>query len=68
MYKIKLSGMTCDHCVKTVTRTIQSFDPTSKPSVDLSSQTAHFETAKDITTLSSKLEEEGYPVLSINKE
>ncbi|GBF39276.1 heavy-metal-associated domain-containing protein [Leptospira johnsonii] len=68
MYQIKLSGMTCDHCVRTVSKTIQSFDTETKPVVDLNSQTARFETEKDITSLSKMLEEEGYPVVSINKE
>ncbi|TGL63455.1 heavy-metal-associated domain-containing protein [Leptospira sarikeiensis] len=68
MYKVELSGMTCEHCVKTVSKTIQSFDSESKPVVDLASQIARFETNKDVTSLPKLLEEEGYPVVSINKE
>ncbi|PJZ78521.1 heavy-metal-associated domain-containing protein [Leptospira neocaledonica] len=68
MYEIKLSGMTCDHCVRTVSKTIQSFDAETKPIVDLNSQTARFETKKDISSLPKMLEEEGYPVVSINQE
>ncbi|EIE02743.1 heavy-metal-associated domain-containing protein [Leptospira licerasiae] len=68
MYEIKVSGMTCNHCVGTVSKTIRSFDPESKPVVDLNSQTARFETKKDISSLSKMLEEEGYPVVSINQE
>ncbi|TGM15532.1 copper chaperone [Leptospira selangorensis] len=68
MYEIKLSGMTCEHCVRTVSKTIQSFDSESKPVVDLNSQTARFESKKDISSLPKLLEEEGYPVVSINQE
>ncbi|TGK01260.1 copper chaperone [Leptospira langatensis] len=67
MYEMKLSGMTCDHCVKTVTKAIQSIAPESKPIVDLHSQTARFETEKDISSLPEIIKEEGYEVLSINK-
>lgn len=37
MYELKVSGMTCGHCVQTVTRAIQTIDANASVEVDLAS-------------------------------
>jgi copper chaperone len=59
---LKVEGMSCGHCVKTVTAAIQAKDPTAKVVVDLEGGTVKTETILPRHTVSMAVEEEGYEV------
>lgn len=46
-----ISGMTCDHCVKTVQGTVQALKGVSQVKVDLASQKADVVYSPDLVTL-----------------
>ena len=45
---IKINGMTCDHCVKRVTKEISTIPGVSTVAVDLAAGTATFDSENDI--------------------
>ena len=61
---LKVEGMTCGHCVKTVTAAIQAKDPDAKVVVDLADGTVKTETVLPRHVVSMAVEEEGYEVKS----
>ncbi len=63
--KLKVSGMTCEHCVNTVKRALMSVDGVSDVSVSLEKGEVEVITQKDIElqALKSAIEEWGYKVL-----
>ena len=56
-----IPAMTCGHCVKAVTQTVQSLDPDAKISVELASKKLTLQTTKDRQTVATALTEAGYP-------
>ncbi len=59
---LNIEGMTCDHCVGSVTRTLEGFDDVSDILVSLSENTAQFAFEPEKTSLSDiskSIEEEG---------
>jgi copper chaperone len=63
MYEFKVEGMTCNHCVQAITKTLTQFDQAAKVSVDLSSQTVKVESTQDPKALAAEIEEAGYTVV-----
>jgi len=61
MIELTLPTMTCGHCVKTVTSTLQRLDADARVSVDLPSQTVRIETTQPPEAVRTALAEEGYP-------
>lgn len=59
---LKVEGMSCGHCVKTVTAAIQAKDPAAKVVVDLADGTVKTETVLPRHVVSMAVEEEGYAV------
>jgi copper chaperone len=60
---LKVEGMSCGHCVKAVTASIQSQDPNAKVQVDLEKKTVTAETDLSRTKVSMAIEDEGYKVV-----
>ncbi len=59
--ELKVTGMTCDHCVHAVTGAITESEGVSSASVDLASGSATFEgNGFDIAKIIAAIEEEGY--------
>jgi copper chaperone len=56
-----IPAMTCGHCVKAVTQTVQSLDPDAKINVELASKKLTLQTTKDRQTVATALTEAGYP-------
>lgn len=56
-----IPAMTCGHCVKAVTQTVQSLDPDAKISVELATKKLTLQTTKDRQTVATALTEAGYP-------
>ncbi len=61
--EMKVSGMTCDHCVRSVTKAIQARDPHARVKVDLAEGLVSAETALDRAGAVRAIEEAGYKVL-----
>ena len=61
MIELKLPDMTCGHCVKTVTTTVQKLDPAAKVDCDLAEHRVRIDTALPRERVVQALAIEGYP-------
>jgi len=64
---IQVEGMTCDHCVETVTKGVNSLDGVRQVSVDLDKKQVSVdfdESQTDQDAISSKIIEVGFEVVS----
>ena len=61
MIELTLPTMTCGHCVKTVTATVQRLDAAAQVRIDLPTQTVHIESTRPAEELRQALADEGYP-------
>jgi copper chaperone len=57
-----VTGMTCGHCEKAVTRAIQDADPHAQVTIDRSQNKVEVESAQARETLAKAITEEGYAV------
>jgi copper chaperone len=64
MYEFKVEGMSCNHCVQAITKSLNKLDSRAKVSVDLASQLVTVDSAEDPKTLAAEIEEAGYTVVS----
>ncbi len=55
-----LPTMTCGHCVRTVTETVQRVDPSAQLQIDLPNHLVRIESPQPAQQFSSALAEEGY--------
>ena len=62
MLQFKVSGMTCGHCEKAVTRAVQSVDPAATIKVDRAAGRVSAETDADPQVVKQAIEGEGYAV------
>lgn len=60
MIEMKLPTMTCGHCVRTVTQTVQGVDVAAKVEIDLPAQLVRIESLHDRQEFERALTEEGY--------
>ena len=60
MIELKLPTMTCGHCVRTVTQTVQAIDAAAKLEIDLPSQRVRIESTHDRQEFAKALTAEGY--------
>jgi copper chaperone len=60
--ELRVSGMTCGHCVRAVTTAIQARDPAAKVEVDLAAGLVKAETRLGREDLAAAIEGEGYAV------
>jgi copper chaperone len=61
MIELTLPDMTCQHCVRTVTLTVQQVDPQARLQVDLPTHKVQIESARPDDAFRQALAEEGYP-------
>ena len=61
MIELTLPDMTCGHCVKTVTGTVQKLDAAAQVQCDLATHTVRIETSQSAEAVKRALAEEGYP-------
>ena len=57
-----VTGMTCGHCEKAVTRAIQDADPQAQVKIDRSQNKVEIESTQARDTLAKAIVEEGYAV------
>lgn len=62
MYELHVEGMSCNHCVSTVTRSVLHVDGAAKVKVDLPSNTVRIESNADLDVIKEAIVEAGYPV------
>lgn len=60
MIELKVDGMTCNHCVHTVTRAVKSVDPGADVRVDLAGGTVSVQSQGSAEALSRAIQEAGY--------
>jgi copper chaperone len=60
MIELTLPTMTCGHCVKTVTRTVQQLDPAATVEIDLPTHRLRIGSQQDAQAFRAALAEEGY--------
>jgi copper chaperone len=60
MIELTLPTMTCGHCVRTVTQTVQRVDPAATLVVDLPQHRVQIESALPAQVFSAALADEGY--------
>jgi copper chaperone len=60
MIELTLPTMTCGHCVKTVTRTVQQLDPAATVEIDLPTHRVRIGSQRAAQAFRAALAEEGY--------
>jgi copper chaperone len=60
MIELKLPTMTCGHCVRTVSETVQRVDAAAKVDVDLAAQIVRIQSQRERQAFVRALSEEGY--------
>lgn len=60
MIELTLPTMTCGHCVKTVTRTVQQVDPAAQVEIDLAQHRVRIGSTLEPHAFDAALTEEGY--------
>ena len=63
MLTLNITGMTCGHCVKAVTRAVQDLDPDAKVAIDLAQGRAEIDSRTAADAVVAAIEEEGYEVV-----
>ena len=58
----QVSGMTCGHCEKAVTRAIKQVDPTAEVTIDRSQNKVDVQSQQPREALAKAIAEEGYAV------
>lgn len=61
-HDFSVKGMSCQHCVKAITKAIQSEDPAATVQVELPQGLTHVTTALPSEAVARLIEEEGYVV------
>ena len=64
--KIAVEGVTCGHCVRTITAALHGLDPGAQVEVDLAKKLVDFRGNADAATVKTAIEEAGYVVVSID--
>lgn len=59
---LKVADMTCEHCVRTVTKAIQNVYPLAQVDINLAEHTVKVSGGGDAAQLAHFIEEEGYSV------
>ena len=64
MKTIKIKGMTCNHCVMAVTKTLEKIDGVKNVKVDLAKAEATFDEVKpvDIEIVKERIRKAGYDI------
>lgn len=62
MYELNVEGMSCDHCVSMVTKSVLGVDGAARVQVDLATHKVRVESNADIDDIKSAVTEAGYSV------
>ncbi len=61
-HEFTVTGMTCGHCEKAVTRALQALDPQAQVNIDRAHDRVEVESTQSRETLAKAIAEEGYAV------
>lgn len=61
MIELTLPDMTCGHCVRTVTATVQKVDAAARVQIDLPTHKVQIESERAADDFKAALADEGYP-------
>jgi copper ion binding protein len=64
MYELQVEGMTCNHCVAAVTKSVKEVDAGAKVDVDLAAHKVRVDSKAAIDDIKSAVAEAGYEVTS----
>ena len=62
--QLKVSGMSCGHCVRAITQAIQALDSQAQIQVNLAQATVNIESSLTQAAIAAAIEEAGYAVQS----
>ena len=62
MQTFTVTGMTCGHCEKAVTRAVKQLDPQAEVTIDRAANKVQVQSEQSRTLLSQAIAEEGYAV------
>jgi copper chaperone len=65
MTEFDVQGMSCQHCVGAVTRSIKDIDPQAQVRVDLERGRVAVESAQPVDALKEAIDEAGYTVVGV---
>ena len=61
MYELQVEGMSCNHCISRVTKSVKEVDAAATVDVNLASKTVRIESTADVDDVCATLTEAGYP-------
>jgi copper chaperone len=64
MYQLQVEGMSCSHCVGSVTKAVKGVDAAASVDVDLASKTVKVESTGALGQIKAAIEDAGYDVTS----
>ena len=64
MYELQVEGMTCNHCVAAVTRSVKEIDAGAKVDIDLATRKVRIDSTAHVDDIKSAVTEAGYEVTS----
>lgn len=59
--EFNIPAMSCGHCVKAITQTLEQLDPAATVSIDLPAKKVTLQTSQDREKVAAALTEAGYP-------
>ncbi|WP_277188866.1 heavy-metal-associated domain-containing protein [Caballeronia sp. BR00000012568055] len=65
MTEFEVQGMSCQHCVAAVTRSIQEIDPQARVQIDLERGKVAVESTQTNDALKDAIDDAGYTVLGV---
>lgn len=61
MYELQVEGMSCNHCISKVTRSVKKIDDTAKVEIDLATKKVRVESTADLEEVCAAITDAGYP-------
>lgn len=62
MYELTVEGMSCQHCVGRVTKSVQAVDADAKVAIDLDKASVRIDSRADLDRIVAAIDGAGYPV------
>jgi copper chaperone len=62
MLQLTVEGMSCGHCIASVTKAVQALDADAKVDVELATQTVRVDTKAAMADVTQAVAEAGFPV------
>lgn len=61
MYELQVEGMSCNHCVSRVTKSVKKVDDAARVEIDLATGRVRVESGARLEEISNAISEAGYP-------